>query len=371
MSIILKKSKLRQIVINISPFLYCGLTFCRFLFENDILRLFATGAILGFGFVLLYLLRGKIFVGSGAWIVVGVTSFSCLVILLGENFPIGAPLFLMSSIGYAAALNASTVSSHTFRLQFYGYALIFFAYMILGIEASQIFATSRNFISIFLLLVAGFYYLGCNGEKRAPALDVGMLGLFFALWANGRSGIIAFGLMVFLTIAFYPKNWVRIILYVLIMVIGFRLLVPNFDLYNFEIFSLAVERYDRLGLEDVRSEINLDYLIAVSEGVKEIMLGANLESIPLIVSLNGNPHNSYINLHVNYGIFGVLALGLLLVFSLLRISSRKSWLLLILLGGVLFRSLFDVAAFYGPLDVIIYSIFFVSLKYNKYKGKHE
>lgn len=371
MSIISIKIKPLQLIVNTAPFFYCALTFSRFFFENELMRLSATGALLGIGLLLVFLIGRKLFVGSSGWLIFGVALYSSLVIVFGDNFPIGAPLFFLSSIGYAAAIAFSIANLGLLRFQFYGYAFVFFAYMLLGFGVNEIFLISRNFISIFLLLVAGIYYIECSKTKRVPALDIGMLGLLLSIWANGRSGIIAFATIALMTVVLYPKNWRLFVVYSSIMLASLYFLVPNFDFYDVEIFSTAVDRYNRLGLEDVRSEINADYLAAAFQSFTTLFFGANLDSIPLIAALGNNPHNSLINLHVNYGLFGIITFSFVFGFAILHLIFQKSWLLLAVLGVALLRSIFDISAFYGPIDVILYSILFLSLIRGKIKDGND
>jgi len=122
-------------------------------------------------------------------------------------------------------------------------------------------------------------------------------------------------------------------------------------------FTVGIERFQRLSVDGQRVFINEEYIEAISSNPMSLLFGAPLDNVRAIREVDGNPHNSYISLHIFTGLLGVMAFIGLVFYSLTVLFRANLPLVALALVTVLFRSAFDSTSFQGLLDVpILYSI---------------
>jgi len=336
--------------------LYLLLTFSRFFFENEYLSSAIAVITVFYGLLLLLFFIGEFskYRLSTFFVILCSISFFGTALIGGNHHAYSAVIFL-SNIGYASVFIVRPISPKIIELMYILVCLFFLWCAWNGVNPENVFFVSRNFISVFMLLVVSLYYISCWQHGENPKLYVSILALVVALWAIGRAGIAVFlGLFLF-TYIFLPRKKMKArIIGIFFVLVAFTLFSFSFEgIANFEIFLVGIERFNRLGLESARESINSSYIGAAFDSARGFLFGARLKGIEEIVEVGGNPHNSFINLHVNSGFFGALLLTVAIFHSLKKIVLTSNLILFIVLVSCLLRSFFDISAFYGPLDVAI------------------
>ena len=338
------------------------LIFFRFLVESRAVSICLSAVFIVYGvFLLFYTLpdfkkRSLAIYYLSTLVVLGV-----LQVLVGGNYLYqGIPQFVAYA-GYASSMVNYKMNPRFFEIHFYMYASVFIFLMIRGVNPEDVFSVSRNMISVFVLMTLSVYYISCHQNRLCPSLFVPLLGFVIALWGVGRSGIGSLLIIFLATVTFSGKFFLKKISVLFIMIISFFFIFNLVEL-DLSSFLVGIERFERLGVDDIRGEINRAYISDAFASVYSLFFGVPLNSIKEIIEMNGNPHSSYIWLHVNFGLIGFLITILVVFFTIINLLLSKFYILLSIFIVVLFRSAFDITAFYGPLDVIILYFIFSSAR---------
>ena len=244
---------------------------------------------------------------------------------------------------------------------FYKWVLVFaisyfFVLVYLGEDPNNVFNVSRNFVSIFLLIIFGLHLISSIQNNKQPSLLLLFACFLISIWAVGRGGILTFAFLVVL----YPlvvKYKLKYRLFIIVLYVFGSLYV--FNLYSDYILKIGFERFQSMGLQDSRTDINQDYISKSTNSLSNVLFGSPLLDIPSIAEVEGNPHNSFIRLHVYYGLFGFIFVIFILVSTAIKLVINSQYLLLYFMIALLIRSATDSAAFHGALDpLIFFSVFF-------------
>ena len=204
----------------------------------------------------------------------------------------------------------------------------------------------------------GYHIISSYQNDKIPSLLLFFASLIIAIWATGRGGIISFSiLLIFYPIAIKIKKKYKILIITFISLLSIALY------YNFSdfLYEFGLGRFDDVGLEGERTVMNAEYLTKTFNSTKYIFFGSPLSDIYSIAEVDNNPHNSFIRLHVYYGIFGFTLMVLLLIYTISKLIKKRNYLFLIFLTALLLRSFVDSIAFHGPLDPLIYFMIFYSI----------
>lgn len=293
--------------------------------------------------------------------------FSSMSALLGDNYRIQD--FALSISFFGVAL----IPLHyrlNYKMFFYLLivSILFFIKMIIeGENPNDIFVVSRNFISVFLLVVMGFYYIASFQNNKEINIILLFIALFIAFWAVGRSGIISFSLL----ILSYPMQKrlsfsKSILLYLVLGLLATFLVIK----YSDTIFQTTMYRIENEGFnEGARESINSLYIQSVFNNPRYLLWGVPLDSISVVRELALNPHNSYIRLHIFYGLFGFLSVMSMIFYSMSQFFMKRNYMYFFMLFVLSIRAFFDSAAFFGPLDPLFYFFMLNTLQSEKFKKK--
>lgn len=237
--------------------------------------------------------------------------------------------------------------------------LIFYFIMniVKGIDPNEVFSTSRNNISVFLLIFYSYHTISAiqNGKK----INILMLAIsfFIGVWAIGRGGILTLGFLLLL-MPLCRDNKISsklIIVYIFTLLAVIVLLSFLAD----SILRLAISRIDSMGIDsNGRDEPNAEYVRMIFDSIFSFFFGANLPGNSVFEALDLNPHNSLIRLHVYYGLLGFIAVVFYSLRSLFKYFIGKNYVYIILFIALFVRSLVDSTAFHGPFDgLFLYFIF--------------
>src|SRR5699024_2598332 len=71
----------------------------------------------------------------------------------------------------------------------------------IGTSPNDVLFFSRNYVSIILLIFVGLIYIAENQNKKKESNWIYIIiGFLLSIWAIGRSGILAFGLLILFTL---------------------------------------------------------------------------------------------------------------------------------------------------------------------------
>lgn len=277
-------------------------------------------------------------------------------------------LFILANAGVALLLVKGYVSRAGAYSVFYGLAACFVALIATGVGARDaLTATSYNGISMMLLAacISLYIVLGVDGAKidLKPALMTALL----CAWAIGRSGILSsvflLGGLVLIDLQARIKSS-----YFYIFFFGFFLLVVYLFFDNLIAFSKdnfflgnAVEIYlARSADEDsVRLVLWANYLNNLD--LFRLIFGANIfiDPWPQGEEFGYNYHNSWISLHSQTGLMGLVVIGLVGL-SLLKFWKNNK-LFFVLFSSVIIRWSTDAGLFFESWDFLVYFFIFFYL----------
>ena len=194
--------------------------------------------------------------------------------------------------------------------------------LITGVDPNLIFlgsGGSRNGVSTILMIQVILVYISCIEQKKQIMIWPALISVFFSAWAGGRGGLLVNTLLVFgiLIINFFNnrKYFRQTIKLMTIFTIIFCLI----NLLDNTIFETILYRLSTQGLEDTaRALLRNEYINLASNNFKNLIFGVNIKHNAIFSSFGYNLHNSYLRLHANFGI-----VGLLIVAIFLRISSDE------------------------------------------------
>ena len=154
------------------PLLYCILIFLKFYIgpeyqpvNNIVASLFI---LIGFGanFFFLSKLKNKSFIFYFIFLFL---SSSIITALFSSNYRVQDLILIYSYIGFGLIPIFQRLNYLFFKM--FAYLVIaFFVYLIfVGVDASEVFNVSRNFISIFLLIVVGYHIISSYQNQLTPS----------------------------------------------------------------------------------------------------------------------------------------------------------------------------------------------------------
>jgi hypothetical protein len=347
--------------IGIFPLLYCAFIFLKFyigsefLIVNNIVAflfiLFSFGTTLYFLYKLKY--RSFIFI----FILIFLIS-SIITLLFSSNYRMQDLILIFSYIGIGIMPIFHRLNHFIYKI----FAFLFIAYFLYlisnNVDANEVFNASRNFISIFLLILVGYHIISSYQNQVSPSFLLIVLCFVISIWSVGRGGILTFA---FLTV-FYPFVTKMKIRNRLVFLILFSVaLYYVFYFYGEYIFSIGFARFQSMGIQDSRTDINAEYISVSLTKIQNLMFGSPFGDVISIRDVEGNPHNSFIRLHVYFGIIGVILFFSTFILSLIRLLKMRAYLLVYLFFALLLRAFTDSAAFHGVFDPLIYYLLFYPL----------
>ena len=342
---------------------YLGLSLIRFIWPHDLLTVALLG-IGGFAFAVLSArfprryVSGYVFVATLA-VSVLVSSIAVERTGLRAYFPLG---FVVCCAGIAMILVQRRVYRWGPAIIFYALATYFLFQMIAGVDAVNVLkTTSLNGISMVMLIACASLYITVASEGRDVPLLPALLTLVISLWAVGRSGIFASALLLAGLVAVKLKAQKSYVL-VLAMaaVVGYTIV----STWGFRVdatpFERATENYLlRASYPESRAVLWWNYYNNLD--AFRVFFGVNVLEDPWPEGpVNEyNYHSSFIALHLQTGLMGLVTIGLL-VLALIR-SYRKNGVFFFVMLSVLLRWSTDFGMFFNVFDFVPYFFIFHAL----------
>lgn len=208
---------------------------------------------------------------------------------------------------------------------------------------------SNNFVSVLLFLPTIVYYIRKEYDHGKisilPALAV-TLTCFLAI---GRAGIITSAVLLLFIVSyatFSDKNWdnarKQALFRVGVICTAFVLL-GVFLLFLDKLLTITVfARFSRYGMYGTgRMAIWEEYITTMAKDVKSILLGVEYSQLPLMVRYRNNLHNSYLNLHADYGIAVLFYTIYMFVSNCFRCIRAGKWIYLSVMTVLFVRACTD------------------------------
>ncbi len=214
--------------------------------------------------------------------------------------------------------------------------IIAFTIMKMGLGEPVFDELSNNYISVLLLLPTIVYYIRTEYYKNRVFLMPSISVSIICIMAMGRGGIITVALLTASIIWFIlssDRNWkssynqtlFRISsIFVGVIILGVVLL------YLEKFKTIAVfERFAKFGMYG-RGRVGIwqEYITTVSKNLKSILFGAEYSMLPLMVRYKNNLHNSFFNLHADYGIVVLLYSIFLIISNCKKCIKSRKWIYL-------------------------------------------
>lgn len=218
---------------------------------------------------------------------------------------------------------------------------------------------SRNGISWVMIFTTILYYVGCRNDKY-PLIPT-IVTFIFCLWSQGRTGIITAAILLAGVLLYGNKNRkmnsaaLAVIMVSIAISLVLTVVFVGFDLS--EIFSYF---YLKGMNNNARILIWKGYFEELFSSFKNLFFGVNGKTVPSLVSYsNGsNPHNTFITLHMNFGIIAFVFVMTNFSIAIVRIIQKKNWLYLFFLISLIARSLMDTVGFPGLFDILLWYFIF-------------
>ncbi len=304
------------------------------------LKLYTIGCA---GVGLFYALKRRQINFSLLLLVFSVLIFGLINNLLVGNVVIGDMFLQMCFIAIAFALCNINISPLQSAVLLYSAVAYYLTFIISGQSLEDaIYIVSKNYISVYLLAFLTYYYIA----HRQKELKVHPVLVVFAvtLFGMGRGGILSIGSLAFLLLLLIITNnadiktWHRWLTGILMVGIIFAL-VNVF--YSTELFSKFIE----MRFETPRFQFWQQYWEDAVSSLVGILLGAKInlnEYLQIEKTFDGNLHNSFMQLHANYGLVILVSLLALIMRTMTRYIKEKNYLFAILLLVLCVRASSDM-----------------------------
>lgn len=208
--------------------------------------------------------------------------------------------------------------------------------------------SSRNVLSAILIALT----IGYIVSRRVRGREIKLLPIIGQVVANfflfGRTGIVI-SFLILLIVAIAEKRILFLVSLVLALIFGSAYFFSEILIY------IASNTNFESGFETPRVALNLAYFQTID--VYEVFFGRDLSSIDAYKVYDGNPHNSLLRLHSQFG-FSVFVFLLLSALSLFFLIKDRKFLFLSLFFVVYLRSVLDVVYFFNLFDYGFYMIVF-------------
>lgn len=361
-----------------------------------------------FLYIILKYLNTNLFIFS-----VGIFFLGLISHFIANNATIINYLTMFKSIGVAAYIYCEGRNEKIIKGMMTITLLLFIPVIINPLEYNMFSRVSKNYYSI-ILFPANFVFNDIYLRMKKPAnLTPTIISLFIVIYAGGRAGILTYSmyligmLMINYDLAvlnnrsifaiFKRYKW-KLIKDVLVLLIFTLLLLFKFSqieentpkkstFFHSPSNSLAVNSAPRLSAsvpstvsddfgfargfnDEARTRIYTEYLNCALSSREGLFFGVKTQGNPIFSRFDYNLHNSYLELHSQYGLLGFLIFLLLGISALQRLGRERNWGAIVVLLSVVTRGFTDSATMPGQLDPVIF-YFLLSQIFNsgKYRPK--
>lgn len=224
--------------------------------------------------------------------------------------------------------------------------------------------SSRNYISVLAIFSFFAVYISCKSEKIKAALLV--FTFLIILFSDSRSAVLSFIVVI---LAWISHLWVRnvivgfVLALIAIATASYFLFYYGSDIYNSALDTLGIlRRLSAGGLGD-SGRLNVIQCYYSEFGLDSFLLGLDAfdgNVCRFLANGSDNPHNSFIKMYANLGLFS-FAVFLVILLSMLSFFKRKDIIMLSFLLCFLIRSGTDIIFFFQSWDAYLFAIFVIAM----------
>jgi len=281
--------------------------------------------------------------------------------------------YIVSSFGIAMILIRGYVYSWGGYIVFYSLAVYYSIFILTGTPALALtVGPSANGISIAMLIACISLYIILSMENKEINLIPGLLTLAISIWSGGVSGIISSFVLLFglLFVRFrFKSKYIFIVLICLFAIYLFSDVLFTF-LTNNWFFSNATKNFSSKMVvgNSARWPMWTNYFNNLD--IFRLIFGVNVLKAPWPegAANDYNYHNSFIHLHAQAGLVGLLTMALIIlaVFKYYRVNKVFFSLLL----AFIFRFSTDSFVFFSRFDFITFFFIFYFLMITNLRVPH-
>ena len=225
-------------------------------------------------------------------------------------------------------------------------ALVLLKYAMGGITTQIYLASSTNFVSVYLLCPLCIYYSIAERKREKITLLPAFVCWVTCMLSRGRGGILTASILLagiywvnyrkkIRTMNKYFKFFVRVIV-VLVISMTIIALISNFTYLSTRFAFL--EYFNERGFESKsRMAVWTEYFTAAVKNVRNLFLGVPAGEVVTLTELRNNPHNSFLNIHMDNGLIMVLFIIWIIIRGVRYGISNQKWIYLFCLGTMVIR----------------------------------
>ncbi len=224
--------------------------------------------------------------------------------------------------------------------------------------------SSRNYISVLAMFSFFAVYISCKNEKLKNILLVSTF--LIILFSDSRSAVLSFMVVM---LAWVYHLWARnvIVGFVLalmaIVSLSYFVFYYGNEIYNSAIDTLGIlRRLSAGGLGD-SGRLNVIQCYYSEFGLDSLFLGLDAfdgNICRFLANGSDNPHNSFIKMYANLGLFSFSVI-LVILLSMLSFLKRKDIIMFSFLLCFLIRSGTDIIFFFQSWDAYLFAVFVIAM----------
>lgn len=285
--------------------------------------------------------------------------FAVIAILYVKNVAFYYLGFVLGHIGVSLGLALTREeNSINYKFWFVIMIILYFTFYLSNKTFDTMYnLASENMVSIYLLLLFYLYYRSKYKTKFATAF-LATVSLIIGCLSGSRTGI---GCLLILYIGL-------IFIYLLKMNNGNLFLFPV--ALAGVIGTLAIVFLGSSIIQEVFYDSPRMYIwnlyIAQLNNIKNVFLGVSFSTNQTYASYYNNLHNTFMNIHARFGLIPLITI-IFMIFQCMKNSIKeRKWYIVLFMSLYILRSLTDNTSFSGPLDILIFTIYFDMILDNKF-----
>lgn len=223
---------------------------------------------------------------------------------------------------------------------------------------------SRNFPGFLLVAASSFWCFTKKEDLNKLPLAVPILAIILVFLINGRSSLVAVGLLLIVCLVMRGNS--KVSFFVLLGLAIASVVYFYSDLEELFMMSrLAEEGADNTARQSIWGA----YIYALDP--ISFIFGLDTESIPVLNAVGGNPHNAFLNYHRRMGLIPLLFIIYFIIKSLRWFLHKKELAYAFVLVIFIFRIFFDSSINTTYDFIFYYMIFYPFFKEGRDSNKFE
>ena len=267
--------------------------------------------------------------------------------------------FVIGHIGVSLELAISTDRlKHLYRNIYFLHILIYIIYFAVYQTFNHMYnLASENMVSVYLLLFLYLYYRECKYTGKQISVVMVGLSLILCYCGGSRTGVaimlIAFCGICFIKLMNTKGGFIITFFLGIIAMVG----VAIVGLFAYSFWIEVIQDAPRMYIWNQYLS-NIDSMWNFIWGVP-FYLSSAFEAYAY------NLHNTFMNIHARFGLIPLIVILIIILYAISDCIKKKNWWRFLFIICYVFRSMTDNTSFSGPLDIMLFSIYFDIVSENK------